>query len=63
MENWQKNIIKKEETLTTNQLLDEVIFAAVPDDYDGLHSKIGDWEFMYLKKKLYTRLNFTLPET
>ncbi|KKN22779.1 hypothetical protein LCGC14_0911410, partial [marine sediment metagenome] len=31
MENWQKNIIKKEETLTTNQLLDEVIFAAVPD--------------------------------
>lgn len=53
---YQQMVIEREAKMSNQELLDEVIWAAQGDDYDGCFTTRGEWEFEYLKGKLYARL-------
>ena len=42
--------------LSNTDLLDEVISLAAGDDWDGMFTKEGEWEFQQLKSELNFRL-------
>ena len=53
---WQLEIIERVANMDNRTLLDETLFAAVPDDYDGYFSKRGLWKYNYMAIELYKRL-------
>lgn len=56
MEKWQIEIAEDVKEMDNKTLLDEVLFLAQGDDYDGEFTKEGEWQYDYLVMELENRL-------
>lgn len=53
---WQQRVIDHTTDLSNEDLLEEVLYQAGGDDYDGCFTPGGMWEYEYLVKTLKERL-------
>jgi len=57
MVKWQKEIIDKVDNMSNRNLLDQTLFLAGGDDYDGEFTTKGLFEYNYLTEELNNRLD------
>ena len=53
---YQQKIIEQEKSMSNQELFDEVLSQSSGDDYDGMFTPTGEWEYSYLLTKLRERL-------
>ena len=53
---WQIEITEDVKNMSNEELLNETLFLAQGDDYDGCFTDKGQWEYDYLRLELKNRL-------
>ena len=56
MTKWQKEIIDKVDNMSNRDFIDQILFLAGGDDYDGEFTTKGRFEYNYLTEELTNRL-------